>query len=154
MKSGSNKKSNIIPFPANQEHILIDSISIERKPIENNLNMTVSRYELDAKCQAIEATMDARVQKMEVTLNSAVSDFKATTAEIKADMREIRNELKNTKWQVLFLCVGLFAAVIGILAITNSWQQTNLSIMTNRLDKVTDTLNTTNQSLEKIILKR
>lgn len=106
-------------------------------------NMPVTKYELDAKCQAIEATFDARVQRMELKMDLMME-------QTKKEMGEIKTSLSNTKWQVPSLCLTLLILMIGILAITNSWQQNNLNMLTSRMDKVESHMDKIDTHMNKI----
>lgn len=100
---------------------------------------TATRYELDAKCQAIEAKMDARVEHIE---NIA---------------QELKKEFKNAKWWAIGAVVTVLASFVGVIQLTTSWQQATINIIASRVENISDKIDTlsnnlaiTNQHLNKI----
>ncbi len=68
----------------------------------------------------------------------------------KKEMGEIKTSLSNTKWQVASLCLTLLILMVGILAITNSWQQNNINMLTSRMDKVENHMDKMDGRMNKI----
>lgn len=96
---------------------------------EEDTGMTdgVTRGELDAKLQTIEARMDGRITRMESLVKSSI-----------AESKEMRQEVKETKRHidlVVLAGVGVMVAIVAIAATlmqgefdtTNSWLQMYLT---------------------------
>jgi len=90
--------------------------------------MTVTNYELDTKIEAIEARMDGRIRHIEQIFEHMQEDNKI-----------IKQELRNTQWWVLGTSVAIIGVLIGILAITNSWQQATMTLIASKIDSLQQT---------------
>ncbi len=76
---------------------------------------SVTRYELDAKTQAIEARMDARLAHMDSIIGSAMDIAK----EAKEEAKETRRHVTIVSWTVAGVIIAGVAMVIGV---ATAWQ--------------------------------
>ncbi|MDA8151606.1 MAG: hypothetical protein M0003_02645 [Acidithiobacillus sp.] len=91
----------------------------------------VSRYELDAKIQAIEARMDTRIAHME----SIVERGMEVAKEAKEEAKETRRHVTITAWTVAGVII---VGVMGALALTTAWQTAAYSTMDAHMQVLSD----------------
>ncbi len=91
----------------------------------------VSRYELDAKIQAIEARMDTRIAHME----SIVERGMEVAKEAKEEAKETRRHVTITAWTVAGVII---VGVMGALALTTAWQTAAYSAMDAHMQVLSD----------------
>jgi len=94
--------------------------------------VSVTHYELGAKIEAIEARMDSRVQHIQQIFEHMQSDL----SEMKEDRKEFKQELKNAKWWALGTGIAIISILVGILALTNSWQQATIALIASKIDSL------------------
>jgi hypothetical protein len=123
--------------------------------------MAVTRYELDAKCQAIEAAMDARVQRMESKLDNSMGRVELIVGQIKTENSELKSEFRNAKLWAIGTAITVLFGFAGIVQLISSWQQSTIAIVASRTDatndkieKLSDALMDTNKKLDTIILNK
>lgn len=75
----------------------------------------VTRYELDARTEAIEARMDARIAHMEAIVEQAVEVAK----EAKQEAKETRRHVTVVSWTVAGVIIAAVAVVMGA---ATAWQ--------------------------------
>ncbi len=81
---------------------------------ENQKPMSeVSRYELDAKLEAIESRMDARVQRIETLANSIGEQ----SQRIEDSAAETRQLVKSSMWNAWFAMLAGVAIVVAVVAL-------------------------------------
>ena len=109
--------------------------------------MAVTHYELDAKLEAIETRMDGRVQHiqqifehMQGDLLAIKTDNQTIRQELKEDYKDIKQELRNAKWWALGTSIAIISVLVGVLALTNSWQQTTISLIASKADNIQNKL--------------
>tara|TARA_R100000655_G_scaffold48076_1_gene85450 strand:+ start:324 stop:818 length:495 start_codon:yes stop_codon:yes gene_type:complete len=114
---GSNNVIN--PSPPNwyanveQEIEELESVVKSGGQPHNEYMETVSRPELDAKLETIEAKMDGRVARIE----SSVQRIVDMAAEIKGENRDIRKSISSLKTTAVVVAISsVIAIVFGVVA--------------------------------------
>lgn len=88
----------------------------------DTISSQLTRYELDAKCQAIESKMDARIKYIEELTG------------------ELKKEFRGAKWWAIGAVLTVLATFAGILQLTNSWRQTTISLIGSNVDSISTKL--------------
>lgn len=138
----------------------------------NNSMENPSRYEINARLEAIEARMDARVAGMSSKLDTALAEMRADReannvrfasmtqdiGEIKSDLKEVKIEfresassVKKHAWGAAFTTVGLVVAAIAMtLGAFDSGRETtkNMAESTMRMDKLQAQLEAQTKALQ------
>lgn len=101
-----------LPVPA----IWRDVLSGHYSKLEQTMADEITRAELDAKLEAVEARLDSKVSRIEVVAEHIASSISEIKTDMKAVHAEIR-EIDRHRWSTLFiLFFGVFALVAGIMS--------------------------------------
>lgn len=94
----------------------------------------VTREEIDAKLEAVEARMDTRIAQMEGKLDTVMARIEVQLQSISAQTTSQVGELANTKRELRSLILGSWAIIIAsVLAIYFGLDASNKSLLSNML---------------------
>lgn len=94
------------------------------RAMKNNSRMTepLTRPELDAKLETIEARMDGRIARIEDSVQRIVD----MAAEIKQENRDIRMSVSNLKTTLIVTAIGAVLTIVLGVAAFNATLQANM----------------------------
>lgn len=126
------------------KHLFLkDQVADEKLPtfgkINKSANMSsnaITRPELNAKLETIEARMDARVQNIENTVEH-----------LSASVDELKKEFRSVKWWAIGTAIGAIGTIVSVIQINTSWQQQFL----NSMDAKTSAIMQIQQDQAKIL---
>lgn len=120
--------NNVREFPKDAERL--KRMEERMKRLENRdgdthnraMNDPVSRPELDAKLETIEARMDGRIARIEDSVQRIVD----MAAEIKQENRDIRMSVSNLKTTLIVTAIGAALTIVLGVAAFNATLQSNM----------------------------
>jgi hypothetical protein len=88
--------------------------------------MSVTREELDAKLQTIEARMDGRLASIEAKIDGFVGRLEDRFGRMETDLSESRSEFRSLKTVILTTGIGSVVAIVFGVAAFNSTLLSNM----------------------------
>lgn len=165
-KSERNKRLNPANHLAGQSANTSENVKSAYKEwtdsanLSHNANMdtSVSRDEMNAKLEAMNANMranearvDARIDRLATIVEQATKDTQAFMSRAEQLSGEIKTESRNTRWTVIVTGVAVVGLLLAGYAITNSWLQTNAGIINGNLQTQVADMKSSIQDLSKQI---
>lgn len=86
----------------------------------------MTREEMAARLELVEARSDARLSRFEERIDQSIGEMRRDRAEIKEDVRSLVSEFKATKLQLILAMVGTGVAVVLGIAAFNATVLSNM----------------------------
>jgi hypothetical protein len=114
---------------------------------EDVATIDMTREEMTARLELVEARSDARLSRFEERIDQAIGEVRRDRAELKEDFRSLASEFKSSKVQFTLAMVGTgIAIVLGIAA----FNATVLSNMVASFESGKSTATAITQATEQI----
>lgn len=109
----------------------VSEVDGDRKPSHDGGMETITRPELDAKIELIEARADARMSRFEERIDAALAEMRRDRSEIMAEIRagvsETRGIVSNMKTTTIVTGVSAVLAIVFGVAVFNATLLSNMT---------------------------